>query len=216
MAKKQLWQDDYWLLLLQVYLKKPVGMKSLYNRELVDLSLELHIAPQVLHEKMEQIATLETPRVERIWKEYGQNPAKLSRAVKLLRQMAGFNSGGDFFEGVNLQETFERDFRPIADDKRLTPVMLILILDEYFRLTPATMVAETPEVQQLSRLLQLPIGLILEVLRVYQSCDPYFEHREVPATCLLRACREVWRRYGNNDVQQLAAYADQLKEYFKR
>ena len=40
------WQDDYWLLLMQLYLKKPVGMKPKYCRSLVELSLELHIAPE--------------------------------------------------------------------------------------------------------------------------------------------------------------------------
>ena len=43
MATHPLWSDDYWLLLLQLYLKKPEGMKPMYSRALVDLSLELHI-----------------------------------------------------------------------------------------------------------------------------------------------------------------------------
>ena len=52
MAKNTVWHDDYWLLLMQIFLQKPVGMKPLYSRAMVDLSLELHIAPQVLHSKM--------------------------------------------------------------------------------------------------------------------------------------------------------------------
>ena len=60
MAKNTVWHDDYWLLLMQIFLQKPVGMKPLYSRAMVDLSLELHIAPQVLHSKMQQIARLET------------------------------------------------------------------------------------------------------------------------------------------------------------
>lgn len=215
MARKQLWQDDYWLLLLQVYLKRPVGVKPLYARELVDLSMELHIAPQVLHDKMAEIATLETPRVERIWQEYGKNPRRLRRAVRLLREMTGFNSGGNFFEGVDVQETFERDFRPLQEDPRLTPVMLTMILDEYFRLTPVTMVNETPEVQQLARLLRVPAALVVDVLDVFQHCDPYLDRRDVTLSPLLLPCQQVWQRYGNGDVQQLAAYAEQLKDYFK-
>ena len=215
MARKQLWQDDYWLLLLQVFLKRPVGVKPLYARELVDLSMELHIAPQVLHDKMAEIATLETPRVERIWQEYGKNPRRLSRAVRLLREMTGFNSGGNFFEGVDVQETFERDFRPLQEDPKLTPVMLIMILDEYFRLTPVTMVSETPEVQQLARLLRVPAALVVDVLDVFQHCDPYLDRRDVTLSPLLLPCQQVWQRYGNGDVQQLAAYAEQLKEYYK-
>ena len=116
MAKNQLWNDDYWLLLMQLYLHKPVGVKPMYSREMVSLSLELHIAPQQLYQRQNDIANLETPRIERIWKEYSQNPQRLTRAVRLLREMKGFNSAGDFFEGVAIEETFEGDFRPLTED----------------------------------------------------------------------------------------------------
>ena len=48
MSKNSKWQDDYWLLLMQIYLQRPVGMKPMYSRKMVDLSMELHIAPQAL------------------------------------------------------------------------------------------------------------------------------------------------------------------------
>ena len=155
MAKDSKWQDEYWLLLMQIYLQKPVGIKPMYSRAMVDLSLELHIAPERLFNKMCQIANLETPRVEHIWEVYGNNPRKLARAVRLFREMKGFNNSDAFYDGVELNESFERDFRPLEEDERFTPVMLILILDLYFRLTPQTMVAETPEVQELARLIKL-------------------------------------------------------------
>jgi hypothetical protein len=47
MAKNSKWQDEYWLLLMQIYLQKPVGMKPMYCRAMVDLSIELHIAPNL-------------------------------------------------------------------------------------------------------------------------------------------------------------------------
>ena len=87
MAKNQLWNDDYWLLLMQLYLRKPVGVKPMYSREMVALSLELHIAPPQLYQRQKDIANLETPRIERIWKEYSQNPQRLTRAVRRLREM---------------------------------------------------------------------------------------------------------------------------------
>jgi len=215
MAKKQLWQDDYWLLLMQQYLRRPVGIKPVYSRSMVDLSLELHITPQELHERMGEIARLRTPRIERIWQEYGQNPRRLSRAVQLLRSMKGFNSGGDFFEGVEVQETFERDFRPLSEDERLTPMMLVLILDLYFRLTPITMVSETPEVQELARLMHISTTLLVEVLDVFQHCDPYLKRRDTMTNPLLAPCKEIWQHYGNDDARQLADYAEQLKAYFQ-
>ena len=81
MGKNAKWSDDYWLLLMQIYLQNPVGIKPMYSRKMVDLSMELHIAPNVLFGRMCQIANLETPRIEHIWETYGNNPHKLSRAV---------------------------------------------------------------------------------------------------------------------------------------
>ncbi|WP_288279146.1 hypothetical protein [uncultured Prevotella sp.] len=215
MAKNTVWQDDYWLLLMQIYLHKPVGVKPLYSREMVDLSVELHIAPQILRSRMQQIATLETPRIERIWRTYADNPRKLARAVKLLREMKGFGSAGDFFQGVEVQETFEKDFRPLAEDERFTPVMLILILDLYFCLSTITMVEETPEVQELAKLLKLKSSDIVMVLDVFQTCDPYLNREASVDSALLLPCQQIWQRYGNMEPHVLAAYAEELKEYFR-
>jgi hypothetical protein len=215
MAKNTVWQDDYWLLLMQIYLHKPVGVKPLYSREMIDLSVELHIAPQILRSRMQQIATLETPRIERIWRTYADNPRKLARAVKLLREMKGFGSAGDFFQGVEVQETFEKDFRPLAEDERFTPVMLILILDLYFCLSTITMVEETPEVQELAKLLKLKPADIVMVLDVFQTCDPYLNREASVDSALLLPCQQIWQRYGNMEPHVLAAYAEELKEYFR-
>ena len=215
MAKNQLWNDDYWLLLLQLYLRKPVGLKPMYNRDLVNLSLELHIAPQQLHQRLNDIDNLETPRIERIWREYGENSQRLTRAVRLLREMKGFNSAGDFFEGVAIEETFEGDFRPLAENSRLMPFMLVMILDLYFRLTPATMVKETPEVRDLASLMKIPTTLIVDVLQIFQHLDPYLRHKGEPINALLQPCRQIWERYANMDTDQLAEYAEQLSAYFK-
>ena len=215
MAKDSKWQDEYWLLLMQIYLQKPVGLKPMYSRQMVDLSLELHIAPERLYNKMCQIANLETPRIEHIWEVYGRNPGKLARAVSLWREMRGFNNSEAFYDGVEMNEGFERDFRPLEEDERFMPVMLILILDLYFRLTPQTMVAETPEIQELARLMKLKAADVAEVMEVFQYCDPYLNRRGVIFHPLLIPCQEIWRRYGNSDVETLASYAEQLKAYFK-
>ena len=215
MAKDSKWQDEYWLLLMQIYLQKPVGLKPMYSRQMVGLSLELHIAPERLYNKMCQIANLETPRIEHIWEVYGRNPNKLKRAVSLWREMRGFNNSEAFYDGVELNEGFERDFRPLEEDERFMPVMLILILDLYFRLTPQTMVAETPEIQELARLMNLKASDVAEVMEVFQYCDPYLNRRGVIFHPLLIPCQEIWRRYGNSDAETLASYAEQLKTYFK-
>ena len=215
MAKNSKWQDEYWLLLMQIYLQRPVGMKPMYSRAMVDLSLEIHIAPNILFNKMCQIANLETPRIEHIWESYGTNPRKLARAVSLWREMNGFNNALEFYEGVEMTESFEKDFKPIAEDEVLTPMMLILILDLYFRLTPITMVPETPEVQELAKLMKLKSAKVADVLEVFQYCDPYLNRRDVTFSPLLLPCQQIWRRFGNANTEDLASYASQLKAYFK-
>lgn len=215
MAKKAVWQDDYWLMLMHIYLHRPVGVKPLYNREMVDLSLELHIPPQTLQSRMKQIAQLSTPRIERIWRTYSDKPKRLARAVRLLREMKGFGAFDDFYDGVAVQETFERDFRPLPEDGRLTPAMLILILDLYYQLTPSTMVSQTPEVVALARLIGLKATDVVQVLDVFQICDPYLERNEVTSSPLLPPCQQLWQRMSDKEPQHIHSLAEELKEYFR-
>ena len=230
MARSSIWKDDYWVLLMQLYLKKPVGVKALYNRDMVDLSMELHIAPEALQSRMQQIAQFDTakgaaaqqggsdtpPRIERIYRTYSDNSKKLARAVRMLRQMSGFGAADVFYDGVEVEETFEKDFRPLREDERLMPVMLIIVLDLYFRLTPATMVAETPEVQEAAQQMKLPTDLVVDVLHVYQHCDPYLKRDDNYFSPLLLPCQQVWQRFGNIDTVILEKHADELREYFRR
>lgn len=215
MARRPDWHDDYWLLVMQAYLHRPVGMKPLYSRIMVELSIELHIPPQMLRSRMQQIARLDTPRIERIWNTYSSDRKRLSRAVQLLRDMKGFGAAEDFYDGVEVQESFERDFRPLAEDERFTPVMLILILNLYFQLTPVTMVSGTPEVAELARLLKIKAKDVVEVLDVFQICDPYLERNAVTLSPLLLPCQQVWQRMSDKEPQQLDAFAQELKEYYR-
>ena len=215
MTKKQKWHDDYWLLLMQIYLRKPAGVKPLYSRDMVKLGLELHIHPQVLATKMQQIDAIETPRIERIWLTYYDNPRKLTRAARLLREMKGFGRADEFYDGVEVNETWEKDWQPIDGQQQLTPVALTLVLDLYFRLTPATMVKATPEVQELARLMGITADEVVALLDVFKCCDPYLKHRHVTTSPLLEPCQAIWQRYGNDDSEKLAVLAEQLKEYYR-
>ncbi len=215
MARKTVWQDEYWLPLMQLYLVKPIGIKPTYSRDMVTLSLELHVAPNVLAGKMGQIATLSTPRLERIWNTYCDNPGRLQRAVRLWREMRGFGAEEVFYEGVVVTESFERDFRPLEEDERLTPVALVIILDLYFRLTPITMVPETPEVIETACLLKVAASLVVKVLNLYLLCDPYLNRRSSSDSVLMEPCRQMWQRFGNWETEELASFALELKEYYR-
>lgn len=208
------WHDDYWLMLMQLYISKPAGMKPLYSRPLVDLALELHIPPLVLQDRLRQIDKLTTPRIERIWRTYAKKPEKLARAVRLLRSMKGFGDANAFYDGVEINETWEKDWQPLDQDGQFTVVTLILILDLYFQLAPLTMVSNTPEVKELARLTGISADKVVEVLEVFQHCDPYLARRDVTFSPLLLPCQNVWQRYAG-DLEALTAYATQLKDYFK-
>ncbi len=210
-----LWNDEYWLLLLQLYLKKPVGMKPLYSRQLVDLSLETHVPPRYLYNQMFRLRHSDSPLLHLLWETYGKQPKKLTDDVKKLKRMKGFGKSEKFYDGVEIKETFEKDFRPLPQNKQLKPVMLIMILDLYFRLTPITMSPETPEVRQLAKLLRITPQLVADVMDVFQFCDPYLNRDDMIINPLLLPCQEIWNRYGNDNPETLSALAAQLRDYFK-
>lgn len=210
-----LWNDEYWLLLMQLYLKKPVGMKPLYSRQLVDLSLETHVPPRYLYNQMFRLRHSDSPLLHLLWETYGKQPKKLADDVKKLKRMKGFGKSEKFYDGVEIKETFEKDFRPLPQNKQLKPVMLIMILDLYFRLTPITMSPETPEVRQLAKLLHITPQLVADVMDVFQFCDPYLNRDDMIINPLLLPCQEIWNRYGNDNPETLSALAAQLRDYFK-
>lgn len=215
MATHPLWSDEYWLLLLQLYQKKPAGVKPLYSRQLVKLSLELHIPPQNLYEQQFVLRQRNMPVMRLIWETYGDNQRKLNRDVRKLRALKGFGQPKEFYEGVEVKETFEKDFMPLPQNERLTPVMLIMILDLYFQLTPITMVTETPEVKEMAKTLKLAPATVVEILDVFQFCDPYLNRDDLMISPLLLPCQEIWTRYGNDNPNKLSSLAAQLHEYFR-
>ena len=180
---------------------------------MVKLALELHIPPQFLYEQMFRLRQLDTPRLERLWETYSKNPNKLARGIKKLRQMKGWRD--ELFDGVEIIESWELDFKPLPVHTGIMPITLIIILDQYFRLTPITMVKDTPEIQELAKLLKLKPELIVEIMEIFQLCDPYLNKDMMIVDDLLHPCQQIWKRYGNDNPQKLAAYAAQLKEFFK-
>lgn len=204
MATHPLWSDEYWLLLLQLYQQKPAGVKPLYSRQLVKLSLELHIPPQNLYEQQFVLRQRNMPVMRLIWETYADNQRKLNRDVRKLRALKGFGQPKEFYEGVEVKETFEKDFMPLPQNERLKPVMLIMILDLYFRLTPITMVTETPEVKEMAKTLKLAPATVVEILDVFQFCDPYLNRDDLMISPLLLPCQEIWTRYGNDNPNKLS------------
>lgn len=199
---------------MQLYMRKPAGMKRIYSRQTVELAVELHLPPAFIHEKMFELRNAATPFLKRLTDRYKDNLRWLNRDAQKVRSMMGFANGSAFYDGVETEVAFEKDFQHIPQCEPLTPVALVIILDLYFRLTPITMVAATPEVQELARLLGVKADVVADVLNVYQILDPYLNRNEFMVTPLLKPCQQIWQRYGNGSIESLAALAAQLKDYY--
>ena len=117
--------------------------------------------------------------------------------------------------GVEVKETFEKNWEPLESEPSLTPVKLIIILDLYFQLTPITMVPETPEIIDLGKLIKTSPKVIAEAMGVFMYCDPYLNREDVLIHPLLEACSDIWHQYGNGNPDRLYQLANELKEYFK-
>lgn len=214
MARQPIWHDDYWLMLILIYMKKPVGVKPLYSRQLVDLGMELHIHPQYLHRMMTKLDEVDSPSIKALMDSYAHNPKKFRKRVETLRLMKGFGNEHSFYDGVEVIESFEKYFKPIAGCEHITPMMLVIILDLYFRLTPQTMVAETPEVVDMAKMLKIKPQEVVEALKTFCLCDPCIKNKDIDNTMLLEPCQEVWHKYGSQEQDKLSDLACKLKDYF--
>lgn len=216
------WTDDFWPLVIQLYQEKPVGIKPMYSRGTVRLALETHIKPQTLYQKMFQLRQPHTPSLQRLLEKYAHSPKKLAKACKILRQMNGMGNPSEFYDEVAINETWELDFKPvnsrtaqITNRPLYTPVMLTLILDLYFRLIPATMIADTPDVKDLAKMIDVTPADVVDVLTVYQYCDPFIKHADDIIDPLLSPCFNLWQQYATDDLTDLNNIAQQLQAYFK-
>jgi len=215
MADDRQWNDEYWPFVAQLLFKKKEGVKPVFCRDAVDIAMELHVHPKVINHRMRELQEHDTPSLEKMYDSYKNNPSRLKRMVKKLRDMNGFGNAAAFYEGVEVKETFEVMFRPIQGAEDLTPVMLVLILDLYFRLTPITMAEDTPEVKLLAKQMGVDTSRVVEVLEVFQTCDPYLKRDNVILSPLYMSCQEIWRKYANIDTLELVWIADEFKAYFE-
>lgn len=209
------WSDEYWLPLLKLYLEKPVGVKPLFSRKTVQVSMELHVPPRFIYGRMFILRNHASKAVRRVWEKYGNKPHRLNRALKQLKRMEGFGMPEQFYDGVEMAESFEDFFRPLTGYPELRPISLVLILDLYFRLTPNTMVPETPEVKAMAKLIGASPEQVAEVMNVFCFIDPYLKNTDILTGQLLEPCKKVWNRYGNGNPEELSAAAAQMKEFFK-
>jgi len=194
----------------------------MYSRDTVRLALELHIPPQELYQKMFQLRQPAMPSLSKLFEKLSASPSRLSRTCEQLRSLRGMGNASAFYDDVQIQESFEQDFRPvnartaqITGRPLLTPVMLIMILDLYFRLIPATMVKETPDVQDIAKLLDISKQDVVDILEIYQYCDPFLKHEDSLMDPMLPPCMRIWKRFENSEPTELSNLAHQLHVFFE-
>ena len=215
MARHPLWNEEYWLLLLQLYQKKPMGVKPLYSKGMVDLSLELHIPPEFLHEQMFKLRMV-TPRIKRLWEKYADKPQKLKRDIQRIRQMNGaetpYSSSRSGSEG-NIRE---KASEPLESEPSLTRVKLIIILELSLpAYTNHHGAGKHRKSSTWGKLIRTSPKVIAEAMGVFMYCDPYLNREDMLIHPLLEACNDIWHQYGNGNPDKLYQLANGLKEYFK-
>ena len=213
MANYNNWSDDYWPLVFQAYMLKPKGVKSEWSKPVVDLAIELHLNPKVLHEKMELADRHDSPSLRRLWNLYADNTRRLNRDAKTVKQMAGFGNAGLFYDGVTADDDPCRDYMPIGGDTHVSTAVLTMVLRLYFSLTPVTMVTDTPEVQETARLTGLPTEHLVELLQLFQTFDPILRRKPATPSPVADEAQRLWNRF-YNDTNLLDTAAARFEEYF--
>ena len=208
------WSDDYWPLIVQLYASKPAGVKPLFAPSVIDLSIRLHLPPKVVITQMQRLHDHTTPSLQRLWNKYMRNRRRLKRDLQRVEEMLCFGAGNMFYDGVEVVDVFADNFRPLATDTKLSRAMLVFILDLYFRLIPATMVKETPEVKELAEQFGVSAEEVVEVLAIYQTFDPILRRDAAPESPLSNACRATWQHYHNAEPTLLAHDISRIMRYF--
>ena len=97
-----------------------MGVKSIYSRSLINLALELHIEPKYLYNQMFRIRRQDSPLMQQLWNTYAEHPKRLVAEVEKLRKMSGFGQKDVFYKDVEVNESWEKNYRPLEADGELT------------------------------------------------------------------------------------------------
>lgn len=216
------WNYEYFLKLFQIYMKRPEGLKPPYSRDMVALALELHIHPEFLYEKMELLAKPRSRIFRALATRYKGHPRLLVNDIRKRDQLAGFGLGDAFFEGVEIEETFERDFRPAVEGSDVTPMMVVIIFNLYFHMLPPMISPGLPEVVALAKRLRISPDEMSEVMLSLLDADPYYPNYSHESK-FAAVCHDIFARYcgdghalTEDEARRLERDAAAMLEYFPK
>lgn len=190
------WTKEESILVLDLYFKKPVGMKKKDSLQIFDLAKTIGRTPNAVYRRMYDFLRWyptipllfyddmedENDSFQPFWNEYFLDSKKLHKDA----------------------ESFLSDIR-----------VYTLTLYLYFHLIPDTMAPKVPEVVALAKMVKRPPAFIVEILHNYLSCDPFMCGKVPQASCTLqKICRLIWERYDKN-ASKLTAATEYITAYYK-
>ncbi|WP_106485218.1 hypothetical protein [Bacteroides sp. Marseille-P3684] len=186
------WSKEESLLVLDLYLSKPVGMKSVTDETLVDRAQLLGRTPDAFCRRMmqfqqwypvlpfdagEDVFGDDNPAVWSIY--FGQPKLAHREAAALLK---------DFCIGT-------------------------LVLNLYFQLIISTMNEKVPEVMALARQVKRPAKEIVALLHVYAALDPFVKDHPADDLAIPSVYRQLWSRYAD-DMDKLSRVAKYVEGHY--
>ncbi len=188
------WTTEEAILVLDLYMSKPKGMRPATDEQLVNLAQLLGRTPESLCRRMqkfqqwypvlpfdvtEPIYNDENPA---IWNEYFAQPRKAHK------------------EAPSILEEF---------------CIGTLVLNLYFQLIISTMNEKVPEVVELGKLVKRPAKAIAGMLLSYASLDPFMKDGpavDLPASSVQR---QLWNRYAD-DMDKLSHVAKYIESHYPK
>ncbi len=190
------WTKEESILVLDLYFKKPVGMKKKDSLQILDLAKTIGRSPSAVYRRMYEFLrwypTIPLPFYDDLEDE--SDPFQ------------------PFWNGYFLDlKKLHKDAESFLSDIRVYTLTLHL----YFQLIPDTMTPKVPEVIALAKMVKRPPALIVEILHNYLSCDPFMRGKAPQAsTSLHKLCRIIWERYEKNSLMLNAAF-DYIAAYYR-
>ncbi len=190
------WTKEESVLVLDLYFRKPVGMKKKDSPLILDLAQTIGRTPSAVYRRMYEFLRWyptiplfycedvedENDPFQPFWHEYFTDSKKLHKDA----------------------EAYLSEIR-----------IYTLTLHLYFHLLPDTMVPKVPEVVALAKLVRKPVNTIVEILHNYLSCDPFMRGKTQQAsTTLEKLCSLVWKRYEGN-LPKLNSAAEHITAFYQ-
>lgn len=192
--KAEQWTKDESILVLDLYMEKPKGMKNVECEKVICLAQLLGRTPESLCRRMQKFQqwypvlpfdTTDDLYVDEdpaIWNEYFLCPQKAHQEAPAILD--------EFCAGT-------------------------LVLNLYFQLIINTMSEKSPEVNEVAKLTKRSAASIVNMLYGYASMDPFLKESPTPNQPLSSICTQLWTRYAD-DMDQLSRVAKYIESHYPK